>query len=461
MSVIAKIPFELYPINKQNTYSYFENSPTIVFEFANNMQRLIKSNTLRLCGKLRIMNKQGSNQLPANKFDVTSGEVSADIQNYEQICYIDPRIGVSSCIDMVSTGDLAGSLFDQCRNYNRIVSNTIPSHNSYEDMCSYGGMLISAQPNNDCMARQCGSEIEFCLPLMTGYLQSNDFLSMERGLSISIGLAPDSMALYGTSASGFVYQISGLNLIGDYLQLSEPVKMGQQDYASYHTFNNVINASSTHNNINMNLSAVANIFQSFIPSSWTNNYGYDSFSLCKIMNSDGDGDYTLGDGLQIVTHNRGSMRYPNAYEVDERAANKDGSFQAIRSRLYLNAIAPYYNNKHVLISPTTENLTNMVDARTNDLKTPQAPDGGMQKSWKKNADGTFTRDGVSERSAFIYGTGINLDALAVRSYANYASATFNYSLASDLDNTSTQVYTFATGLTDLEQNKVGQIVAVN
>lgn len=461
MSIINKAPFVMYPINKQDKYSYYENSPEINFEWANNLQRILKSNTLRLCGRIRIMNETGDQQLPANRFDVASGDASTTVQSYEEVCYLNERIGVNAVIGNVTIGSLDGSTFEQVKHYNRIVANTVPSHYSYEDLCSYGGLLLSAYPNNDHISRAASGEIEFCLPLMTGFLQSNETISLERGLCIKLGLAADAMALLGLSAQNYVYELYDLAVIGDYLELSEPVKMGSQDYASYHTFNNVINSSNTHNNVSMNLSAVANIFQSFLPSVWTNNTSYDSFSLCKIMNDNGDGLEKAGDGVKIVTFNRGAIRYPNAYEVDERIVNSDASFQAVRSRHFLNAITPYYNNKHVLISPETEQIQYMTTARSDYLKTPQAADGGLLKRWVKKGTGLFERNGATESSKYVYGVGVNLDALGVRSFSNYANSTFNYSLTSDLDNTSTQVYIFATGLTELETNKVGQIISVS
>ena len=43
-----KLPFKMYPLNKSTTgtYSYFEASPIITFQFAQNVSRLVNSNSM-------------------------------------------------------------------------------------------------------------------------------------------------------------------------------------------------------------------------------------------------------------------------------------------------------------------------------------------------------------------------------------------------------------------------------
>lgn len=467
-SVIGKTAFVMYPINKQDKYSNYENSPEIVFEFAQNMQRHLKSNTLRLAGRCRILNiNDGNGALPANRFDAGTGETSKTVADYEKVCYFNERIGINSVINNMIITTLDGSVLETVKDYNRTVANIIPARNSYEDLCSYNGTLLTAAPNNDMAGREASGEVEHALPFMNGMFVSNDLISLERGLAIKIDLAPDAKVLFGASASDFVYELYDLNIFGDYIEFDVPAKLGSQDYASYKTFNNVIQSSNTHNNVPLNLSEVSNIFQSYIPSEWTNNTSYDSFSLCKPMNrgSQNKPYEEAGNGISIITFNRGNVRYPNKYEIDERTVNgqkdKNDNFQAVRSRHYLNSIAPYYNNENIMISPETEQIKYMVTPRTDPLKTPQACDGGLLKKWGKNDNGVWEREGPTESSKYIYGYGVNLDALSVRSYSNYANSTFNYSLTTNLDNTSTQVYTFATSFTALETNSSGMIISVS
>lgn len=460
ISIVGKMPFVMYPINKQNTYSYYKNSPEIILEFAPNQQRLAKSNSIRLVGKISILNKDGSGTMPANRFDVGSNTSGSVINNCEQVVYINERIGPNGVISNLSIGATDGGLYEQCRYYNRILANTIPVQTSYQDMCASVNILLGAYPNNDHISRECGGQMEFACPLTAGYIQANPTTTLDRGLSLKIDLASDAQFLIGPSAGNFYYELSDLALIGDYLQLSGNLKNAGGQYTSIQTFSNVINSSNTHNNVPMALSAVSTIFQSYIPSAWTNNPNYDAFSLCKMLNKRNDTDYTETQGVDIITFNKGNIRYPLVYEVDERLQNTNNAFQTVRSRQYIDSIETYASNRESLICPESEVIKGMVTPRTDALATPQAPDGGMQKSWVKT-EGLFERTGNIEASKYIYGYGNKLDRLNAGIYANYQNSSFNYSLTSQLDNTATQVYVFAVSVTNVETSRGGQIMAVN
>lgn len=460
INVIGKAPFMMYPINKQSIYSYYKNSPEIVLEFAPTQNRLCKSSSMRIVGKLTIKNKDGSEVLPANRFDTVSNTNDNIINGCEKVVYINEKIGCNGFVSNMTIGPMNGGVYEQARYYNRVLANTVPVQSSYQDMCASLQLLMSGYPNNDMISRECGGPIEFALPLTSGYIQSNPMTTLDRGLSIKLDLASDAQFLLGASASDFYYELSDFSLIGDYLMLSGNLKNTGGQYTAIQSFSNVINSSNTHNNVPMALSAVSTIFQSYIPSAWTNNPYYDAFSLCKMLNKSGNSDYTETDGIDIITFNRGAIRFPLSYEVDERLQNTNDSFQTVRSRQYLDSIESYAGNTDSLICPETEVVPGMVTKRTNDLQTPAYPDGGMQLRWTKNA-GEFHRNGPIEASKYIYGYGNKQDRLNSGIYANYQNASFNYSLTSQLDNVSTQVYTFATSVTNVDTSKSGQVMAVN
>ena len=456
-----KLPFKMYPLNKSTTgtYSYFEASPIITFQFAQNVSRLINSNSLYLCGKMKIMHKQGK-QLPANRYDL-NGSASDDVLGYEQVAYMDDRIGVNSFLESVTVGDLQGSMYEQAKNYNRNLSSAIAITNSYKSLCTYGNMSLTSCANNDVMARECSSEIEFAIPLSCGYLQSNASIPLERGLELKVNLAGDSQVIYGLSGQNYVYQLSNVFLMGDYFMLNKPLKGLQLNYSSYHNFQNVMSSGNDHQNIQLHLSMVNNLFHNFVPANWTNNFAYNSFSTCPIMNSTNDANgYALAD-MKQYNINRGAVRYPNNYLVTERDANAAGAFQTIRSRHYLNSIFPYNKNKSCLISPQSESRTDMIMERTDPKKTPQSTDQGLVRRWAKANAGAWTRSGAYEKASQVWGIGVTLDALHVRQYANYANSSYNYSIESDLDNTATNVFVFCTAVTELESGKGHQIIAVN
>ena len=457
-----KLPFKMYPLNKSNSgsYSYFEASPIITFQFAQNVSRLINSNSMYLCGKMKIMHKQGK-QMPANRFDL-NGSATDDVEAYEQAAYIDDRIGVNSFVESVTVGDLQGSMYEQAKNYNRNLSSAIAVTNSYKSLCTYGNMSLTSCPNNDVMARECSSEIEFAIPLSCGYFQSNASIPLERGLEVKINLAGDSQVVYGLSGQNYVYQLSNVFMMGDYMMLSKPLTGLQLNYSSYHNFQNVMNSGNDHQNIQLHLSMVNNLFHNFIPANWTNNFNYNSFSTCPLLNSTNDANGYAEALMKQYNINRGAVRYPNNYPVNERVANENSAYQTIRSRHYLNSIYPYAKNKSCLVSPQSEARTDMVMARTDEWKTPQSSDQGFVRQWVKANDAAWSRSGVYEKAAHVWGIGVTLDALHVRQYSNYANASYNYSVESALDNTATNVFIFCTAVTELESSKKGrQIIAVN
>ena len=77
-----KMPFKLYPLNKSTSgsYSFWKSSPIVTFQFAQNTSRLIDSTSMYLCGKVKVMHRNGK-QMPANRFDV-NGSASNDVLGY-------------------------------------------------------------------------------------------------------------------------------------------------------------------------------------------------------------------------------------------------------------------------------------------------------------------------------------------------------------------------------------------
>ena len=72
--------------------------------------------------------------------------------------------------------------------------------------------------------------------------------------------------------------------------------------------------------------------------------------------------------LERVTFNRGAVRFPYNYDLDFEVTNRDNGFQALRSRTFLNSIFAFSENRNCSISPDTEKITTMVEARTDFLE---------------------------------------------------------------------------------------------
>lgn len=457
---VRKSGFKMFPINKSNSgYSYYNSSPILTWEFNENDSRLIQSSSLRFCGKFKIINPQLNNHLPANKFDV--GDISTDIKSYEEVAYIDDRTSVNSIIENISVSNMNGSMLEQAKNYNRNMSSMISASTSYKSLCSSANMDLTSTCNNDVISRECASKIEFALPLSNGFFASNAQIDLTNGLQIKLNLASDSQVIYGLNGSDYVYQLDNVFLMGDYIELSGPIKGLDLAYSAYYNYQNVMNSGNDHQNLNINLAMVNAIYTNFIPSVWSNNFAYNSFSTCPILNK--DSDYKEAK-IKQYTLNRGAIRYPSNYEVNERKANDDGVFQSFRSRKYLNSIFPYYLNKNCLISPESEAVGTIVEARTNWLKTPQSTDQGLVPKWEKSNLGSWDRplgDNKYEKAANVFGIGIALDQLAVGQSSNYANASYNYNIESELDNHPNNVFVYCLASTELAKDKSGRIIAVN
>ena len=86
--------------------------------------------------------------------------------------------------------------------------------------------------------------------------------------------------------------------------------------------------------------------------------------------------------MDEITINRGAIRYPANYCTQMDKRNRDGGYQALRSRNFINSIFSYSNNRNCLISPYTESITSMIPttptAYPSVLATKQHPDVGLK-----------------------------------------------------------------------------------
>ena len=154
---------------------------------------------------------------------------------------------------------------------------------------------------------------------------------------------------------------------------------------------------------------VNNIYHNFVPSAWSNNSNYNSFSTCPLLNETNDANGYAEAKVKQYSIQRAQIRFPLNYPVTERVANKEGAFQTIRSRQYLNSIYPYEKNKSCVISPQSEARTDMVMERTDPFKTPQATDQGAVRRWVKGNNVAWARSGAYEKFAHCFGIGTTYD----------------------------------------------------
>ena len=459
---IKKQAFVMFPLNKSvSGYSYATGNPTINIQFSQNLTRVISAPSIKICGRMYITGKTAS-QMPANHFDM-AGTKKVSNDTYEQVCYIDDRTGPSSMLQYVQCGDLYGSSYEIIDDYARGTSSINSVTNGYYDMCSKANMSLSAYPNNDAVSREVSGPIEFALAPQLGYIQSNAMIPLTRGFFLKFNLVADAMALYGLDASKFTVRLENVYLMGDYFELDKPLDNIDMTYTSRKHRNGTLNSGNEYLNVDLNLAQVQSIYHNFAPKTWKESYSYNSFSTCPLLETDPGANGFKIAKIKQYNVNRGAIRFPNSYIVDETDINKEtNGFQTLRSRLYLDSIFPYVYNRHCLISPVSEGLSQMVEAPDNDLRTPQSVDFGFNNQWKKDATtGKWSRTGQYESASHVFGIGVNYDAMFARQSANFKSASYNYSIQSELDTNPQSIFIYCNAGTALERTSGSQVVAIS
>ena len=475
MSVSEVLPFKMFPLNKdpENKYSFYASSPIIDFSFQDTASRVIDRKSLRLCGRLRVVNRDDNNDpLPANRFDLNCS-ANANPQNNEKVAYISDRVGVSSAINSISVSNLKGNLYEQVRDYNRMLSSLKAVSSSSMDYFSVNQNVWGSFANQNSMANAISGDIPFCCPMRAGFLLDDSPINLQGGLKISLQLANDSQFLYGLNGSDFVYELHDLFLSGKYLVLDQEVRPERGEIMEYHQFfsyRNTLNSSLDHNNLNLNLSEVVSIYSNFSPSTWISSFKYDGFSTPKIMNAG-----NVETDLNEVRFNRGATMFPLTYPLRSRNINANDGFETQRSRHFLDSVAGYANLTHTTISPQSEALTNykssydnfQTGATTIDnyYNTAQGVDRGDVNSWQFDTTGAgneWKKEGYVEKSGRVWGIGMRLDQLLNDEDANYSQQSYNYSIDSDHDGvTPNSVFVFCLAKSKVFASGDGGVVAAN
>jgi hypothetical protein len=271
-----------------------------------------------------------ASQMPSNHFDMP-GTVGSNTETYEQVCYIDDRTGVSSMMQYVQCGDLYGSSYEIIDDYARGASSINSVTTGYFDMCSNANMSLSACANNDVISREVCSPIEFAIAPQLGYIQSNSMIPLTRGWFFKTNLCADAMALYGVNADKFTVRLENVYMMGDYFELDKPLGNIDMTYTSRKHRNGTLNSGNEYLNVDLNLAQVQSIYHNFAPKTWKESYSYNSFSTCPLLETDAGVDGFKVARIKQYNVNRGAIRFPNSYPVDETDINKEpNGFQTLR-----------------------------------------------------------------------------------------------------------------------------------
>ncbi len=272
--------------------------------------------------------------------------------------FIDPRTGVSSCIDFLTIQNLEGATYEQIKSYNRLCASLIPLQEGIQSYLS-GGVDIGygANGKEQQQGKKCDNPFQFSIPLQAGFLQGNPIdLQLVRGLRITLTLASDlfvcgnnywnnQTSTGGTAGSGAFYQLRDVNMS---YELEVPDADGQAamvsnnsgawEYNAYSSFYQVVQSTDTNAVLNINKSRTLGTIMNLIPSEFINNYNYNSNWAVQPLEANAAGILKNQCNLQELTFTKGGLRIPLDFEVNTEEEQEQGVATSQKNFEELNAV---------------------------------------------------------------------------------------------------------------------------
>ena len=308
----------------------------------------------------------------------------------------DERLGVYGAFQSLTTRSIKHQqTIENIRHYAHFLKNFLPLATSETDADTHWSQSNLELSNFNLFknyAVQMDAENEFCVPLPCGLFNGTQDIplgeNMLGGLEVVLALASDSQMIYSntgvaTSISTAWYEFSDLKMVcevRDYApdELSRLMKKASSGftYQSISSYYDTINSQSASVVFNLGLSKVRSVFTSFIPSSYLNNYGQNSYATLMPSNSDG----TLA-AIQKVVWTKGGTMYPKMYELNTniRDSPKTINCDPVVVKDYVSAVKLFHNNDSIQLGDTTTNrdVNNSNNATDNNqLQYHRVPNGG-------------------------------------------------------------------------------------
>lgn len=422
---------ETFPVNGIQSYSPKNNNSQIVFDIAGGANQMLDMASLRLVFTLRVLDGAGT-QRPNNGDVLTTGAVQIQM---------DSRTGVTGIYQNITFMDQNNNVLESVNNMGRLMATVMPNTMSRDDYNVWSNMRYGAYgARQDQQDIAVNADIPQCQKLYTGLTLSKPMpFSVVGKLKLQISLANSNQVLFGAQASantGATYELRDVKLTYRVLNLPQPVSLPKTGYGFRHfgSFNQTINAQDYQNQYNFNTGNTLAVINTFIPSTHVNNYNHNSFETNKLTNKVG-ANYTTEQNINNSSFLKNSLRNPLDFEVDERVYNdrNDGkvSYDAQRSYYYMDALRPYYQLNHTLLSPASENL------------------GGGYNSSRS------TDNGVE-----VYGLGIRYDQAQMMAGSNFSAGnTYLQRIRSGLDGQSpNEIYSYVYSMKRLVPTPNGAVV---
>jgi hypothetical protein len=399
---------KIFPTNAQTNFSFKNGNPQITFNIAPD-NKLLDTKTLRLNFNLEIV-KTANNDIRPNPQDV--------LQTAATECSMNSRVAVNSIIDTLRIRSQGSNeVIEEVRNYSRLLASVIPCLSSFSSYKNWISNKNNAYGRADVQSIACAVEIPVSLQLRSGLLNSGQPINTmaSDGLVVDIMLSPDSFCLFGANASDFFYQISGVNMTWNWIQMSSPMlpNSEQFQYPAFNSYLNVVQSSDDQSSLMLSLQSVRSVFSNSIPSKKINNFAFDSLETPRLQDEPTNNNFT-DKSVQEYTHLRNNVKFNKQYSVDERQAVQDSVYEAHKNREFLDCIQPFRNITSMLQSPATQG-------------TKTIPTGFLD---------------VPDVDAYVGGVGVNYDTTASGSGVNFANSQYALRLVSELNNTPNSLFTY-------------------
>ena len=385
--------------NGTGKYSFSGGSPQIEFNISK-MPKYCVGSSLRINGRLNVYQADG-----------TTRPVNDDINNIANVVFLDPRTGMSSVIDFLSIANQEGQSYEMIKNYNKLCASLQQKHTSLNDYIE-GGQNISygANGKNHQQGVMNQKENTFSLKLLCGFLNSGLIdLNLVGGLHIVIQLAPDNYVLnnlhWTDNASvntGMKYDLTDLELTFDAVNptADEKVAMlantkGEWEYNSFSNFYNVLASNDHTTTLNINTARTLGITCNMIPSSFLNNYDYNSQMCLQTLAQNGVGTLRVRVPVNEITFTRGGLREPLDFEVISRTSQDEQTSDAQREYVASNSINKIWKTTRFIKDLRTQLSLDRTATQAGRFQTSVGGNDGIQAYHFGVSYDHITENGVS------------------------------------------------------------------
>tara|TARA_R110000803_G_scaffold94043_2_gene161524 strand:- start:11603 stop:12931 length:1329 start_codon:yes stop_codon:yes gene_type:complete len=432
---------EIYPSNRataNNTWSYKEGNPTLVFNFGVQDTYLL-SNTLKLNFTLRVLDAAGARP---NNDGQNGAAASAILQN--------DKIGAMSCFQNITLSNALNQNLEYVRNYPRLLASLIPARANFEDYTTILGQQFGATSNKQAQGMVNNHDIQVSAPLLCGLFLMGEPIPLGMngtgGLQIKLQMSPSIESNFAANAAGSYYQIVNPTLT---CALGMPEggqlpKIAGMPYLAYSNYYGVLNNGDETHNINCGLSSVLTTFSNFIPTTHIANNTEDGNATPDLRNA----PYAAADTAPIsrYTSLRGGLKFPYQFTVDERR------------NISTNALGAFVSNFEAQLA---RNFLSSISSPIKDLA--QTLTGNISEATQAAPDATTAiQQNFNTAGENIIGVGSRYDQLGVGDGANFTNRSFSHRFQSGLNGVSpNSVYTFMLGKNMITFNDNGGIAVTN